>query len=67
MELLEILETFSKSIKTSNFIHIRLVGAEIFNTDGRTDGRKDRQTDMKKLIFAFISFVNAPKNETILI
>jgi hypothetical protein len=45
MELLEILETFSKSTKTSIFIHIRLVGAEIFHTEGRIDGRKDRQTE----------------------
>jgi len=37
---------------------IRLVGAEVFYEDGRTD----RQTDMTKLIVAFRSFANAPKN-----
>jgi len=28
----------------------------------RTDGRKDGQTDMTKLIVAFRNFANAPKN-----
>jgi hypothetical protein len=28
---------------------------------GRTDGRTDRQTEMKKLIVAFRNFANAPK------
>jgi len=28
---------------------------------GRTDGRKDRQTDMTKLIVAFRNFAKAPK------
>jgi hypothetical protein len=37
---------------------IRPVGAELFHADGRTDGR----TDMTKLIVAFRSFANAPKN-----
>jgi len=41
MELPELLEEFSESNKTSNFIHIRSVGAEMFQTEGRTDGRKD--------------------------
>ena len=69
MELLELLEEFSKSNKTSNFIHIHSVDAEMFHTEGRTNGRKDRdrQTYMTKLIFTFISFVKAPKNEAILI
>jgi len=35
-------------------------------TEGRTDGLKDRQADrrkdMKKLIVAFRSFANTPKN-----
>jgi len=29
---------------------------------GRTDERKDRRTDMTKLIVAFRNFANAPKN-----
>jgi len=28
----------------------------------RTDGRKDKETDMAKLIVTFRNFVNAPKN-----
>ena len=36
-------------------------------TDGRTEGRsntrKGRQTDMTKLIVAFRNFSNAPKND----
>jgi len=36
----------------------RPVGAELFHTEGRTDG----QTDMTKLIVDFQSFSNAPKN-----
>jgi len=38
---------------------VRLEGAELLHTDGRTDG----QTDMTKLILAFRNFVNASKNE----
>jgi len=36
---------------------IRLVGAELFHADGRTDG----QTDMTKIIVAFRNFANALK------
>jgi hypothetical protein len=36
---------------------IRLVGAELLNADGRTDG----WMDMTKLIAAFYNFANAPK------
>ena len=36
---------------------IRLVEAELFHVDRRTDGR----TDMTKLIVAFRNFANAPK------
>ena len=36
------------------------MGAELFHTDGRTDGRRD----MTKLRVAFFyNFANAPKNE----
>jgi hypothetical protein len=38
---------------------IRLLGAELFHSDGRTDG----QADMTKLIVAFRNFANAPTNE----
>jgi hypothetical protein len=37
-----------------NFIKIRPVGAELFHADG--------QTDMTKLLVAFLSFTNAPQN-----
>jgi hypothetical protein len=46
----------------SNLMKIRPVGADLFHADGRTDGRTGRQTYMTKLIVAFRSFVNAPKN-----
>jgi hypothetical protein len=35
------------------------VGAEWFRADGRTE----RQTDMTRLIAAFRTFANAPKNQ----
>ena len=43
---------------------IRLLGAELFRADLRTDGRTqaDRQADRTKLRVAFCSFVNAPKS-----
>jgi hypothetical protein len=37
---------------------IRLLGAELFHADGRTNGR----TDLTKIIVAFRSFANALKN-----
>jgi len=37
---------------------IRLVEAELFHVDRRTDGR----TDMTRPIVAFRNFANAPKN-----
>jgi len=33
-------------------------------SSGQTDGRKDRHTDMTKLIIAFLNFANAPKMDT---
>ena len=36
----------------------RPVAAELFHTDGRTDG----QTDMANLMVAFRNLANAPKN-----
>jgi hypothetical protein len=49
---------FSQQIfeKSSNFMKIRPVGAELFHFDGRTD--------MTKLIVAFRNFANAP-NKTV--
>jgi len=43
---------FSKSTQISNFMKIRLVGAEVFHAD--------RQTDMMKPVVAFRSLANAP-------
>jgi len=40
---------------------IRLVGAELFHTDGRTDGRRD----MTELIVTYRNFANAPKPELV--
>jgi len=37
------------------------VRAELFNADGRTDGRRGTRTDITKLIVAFRNFANAPK------
>jgi len=37
----------------------------LFHADGRTNGRKDRRTDMTKLIAAFRNFANAPKYGTV--
>jgi len=37
---------------------IRLVGADLFRVDGRTDG----QTDMTKLTIAFRNFATSVKN-----
>jgi hypothetical protein len=44
------------------------VGGQLFledrRIDGRTDGWTDRETDMTRLIVAFRSFANDPKNLT---
>ena len=44
---------FRKNTEIPNFMKIRLVGAEFFHEDGRTD--------MAKLLFAFHNFAFAPK------
>ena len=49
---------FKKNTQVSNFGKIRPLGAELFHVDGRTNG----QTDMTKVIEAFLNFVNAPKD-----
>ena len=48
---LNFLDRISKNIYTSNFVKVRLLGAEC-----------SRRTDMTKLIVAFSNFSNAPKN-----
>jgi len=40
---------------------IRLLGAEFFHADGRTDVRKDIQTDMTNVIVASCNFAKASK------
>jgi len=45
---------FRKKIQISNFMKIRLVAAELFHADGRTD--------MTKLIVAYRNFAKVPKN-----
>jgi hypothetical protein len=60
--LKDFLGKFSQNIQYQVFIKICPVGANWFHAERRTDGRMERQTDMTKLIFAFRSFANAPKN-----
>jgi hypothetical protein len=48
---------FEKKAQISSFIKIRPVGAELFHADRQTNG----QTDMAKLLVAFLKFANAPK------
>ena len=52
------LDRFWNNRKISNFMKIRPVGAELFPAYRRTDG----QTDMTKLIFAFLNVSNMPRN-----
>ena len=52
---LNFFDTFSKSIKMSNFLKICPLGAELFHADG--------QTGMTKLIAAFRNFAKAPKKK----
>ena len=46
----------------SNFTKIRLVGAELFQLDGRTDGQTNRH---EKDYSLFRNLAKAPKNEEI--
>jgi hypothetical protein len=50
------LDRFSKNVRTSNFMQVRLVRAELLYADG--------QTDTTNLIVSFHNFANAPKNYT---
>ena len=52
-------QMFEKS-QISNYIKVRLVGAELFHADGRTDRQIYGRTDMTKLILAFRNFAKAP-------
>jgi hypothetical protein len=54
MQSFNILQNFSKNSKMSDFMNIRLIGAAVFNANG--------QTDMTKIIAAFINFENTPKS-----
>ena len=46
----------------SDFLQIRSVGAELFDTDGRTDGQTDRHTGRRdEANSRFSQFTNAPK------
>ena len=42
---IEFLDTLSKEAQISNFIKIRRVGAELFQADRHTGGRKDAQRE----------------------
>ena len=53
---------FRRILKYQISLKIRPGGVELFYTDRWTDGRTDGRTDMTKLIVAFCSFENAPKN-----
>jgi len=57
-ETLMIPNRFSKKSQISNFMKIRSVGAEFVHADGR----KNRHTNMTKLIVAFCNVAIAPKN-----
>jgi hypothetical protein len=60
-ENLVFLVIFSEITQVSNLIKIRSVGAELFHTYRKTDGR----TDMTKQIIAFRNFSKAPTNRPI--
>jgi hypothetical protein len=47
-----------------NFMKICLMGAELFHSEGKTDGLTDGQTRMTKLIVAFRNLAEAPKMHT---
>ena len=57
------LDRIPKNTQISNFTKIRLVRAELFLADSRTDRRTDRH-GMTNLIVAFRNFANAPKFES---
>jgi hypothetical protein len=52
---------FSKKFQISDFINIRLVGAELFRANGQTHRQTEGQTEMTKLIVAFCNCLNVSK------
>ena len=62
-----ILDRFSKKKTYLKFPQNQSIGKRVVaceETDGWTDGRTDRQTEMSKLIFFFRNFANWTKNGT---
>jgi hypothetical protein len=53
---LEFVDRFPKNTRISSFMKIRVLGAELFHTDGQTD------RDVTKLMVAFRKFSNASNN-----
>jgi hypothetical protein len=52
-------EFLDKFWNNTNFLKICPVGAELFHAvNGRTDGQRDRQTDLTKLIVNLRNFAN---------
>ena len=54
-------DIFLKNTQISDLMKIRPVEGVMFHAGGRTDG----QTDLTKLIFAFLNFVRTSKNSSI--
>jgi hypothetical protein len=55
---LEFFEIFSKNPRIANFMKIRVLGAELFKANGRTD--------LAKLIVAHRKSVNAPEKRLVI-
>ena len=53
---LNFLDRFSKNAQVSNFMKLRLVGADLPHADGQVD----KETDIMKLTFAFSQFFEIP-------
>ena len=60
MKLEFFFEMFSKNTKTSNFLNIRPVAAELFHADGQMDGQTD--THVTNPTVTFCNFPNEPRN-----
>jgi hypothetical protein len=60
---LEFSPRFSKKAQISTCVKINLVAAEL-HAAWKTDRRKDRQTEIPRLLVAFRNFANAPKNSS---
>jgi hypothetical protein len=60
-------QIFYRKVRISDAIKIQPGEAEFsMRAYGRTEGRMDRRTDMKKLTVAFCNFANAPKIREVL-